>query len=88
MGVSFLNERLSGWRWAWMTGAHLDDPELGPAERAFLGEVADAFAGSRSGPTSDLYVEGRRGSFRGATPPDLPRADSRRGARGARQPAE
>ena len=74
---SFLNERLSGLALgARMAGDRLDDPELGPAERGFLGEIGDAFAGLESEAESDLYVEGAARLLSADHAPDLPRADS------------
>ena len=74
---SFLNERLSGLALgARMTGDRLDDPELGPAERAFLAELADAFTGLEQSAASDLYVEGAARLLSAEHAPDLPRADS------------
>ena len=59
-----------------MTGDRLDDPELGPAERGFLAEIGDAFAGLESEAESDLYVEGAARLLSAEHAPDLPRADS------------
>jgi heat-inducible transcriptional repressor len=74
---SFLNERLSGLALgARMTHDRLDDPELGPAERAFLAEVGDAFTGLEHEAESDLYVEGAARLLSAEHAPDLPRADS------------
>jgi heat-inducible transcriptional repressor len=74
---SFLNERLSGLALgARMTGDRLDDPELGPAERRFLGEVSDAFLGLEGQAADDLYVEGATRLLSGDHAPDLPHADS------------
>ena len=74
---SFLNERLSGLALgARMVRGRLDDPELGPAERAFLAELGDAFAGLESEAASDLYVEGAARLLSADHAPDLPRADS------------
>ena len=64
-----------------MTGDRLDDPELGPAERAFLAEVADAFTGLEQSAASDLYVEGAARLLSAEHAPDLPRAGPRRGVR-------
>jgi heat-inducible transcriptional repressor len=74
---SFLNERLSGLALgARMAADRLDDPELGPAERAFLAEIADAFTGLEREAESDLYVEGAARLLSADHAPDLPRADS------------
>ena len=74
---SFLNERLSGLALgARMTGDRLDDPELGPAERAFLAEIRDAFSGLEQEAESDLYVEGAARLLSAEHAPDLPRADA------------
>ena len=74
---SFLNERLAGLALgARMTGDRLDDPELGPAERGFLGEIRDAFSGLEQGAESGLYVEGAARLLSAEHAPDLPRADS------------
>ncbi|MGH2953484.1 MAG: heat-inducible transcriptional repressor HrcA [Solirubrobacterales bacterium] len=56
---SFLNERLDGLALgARMATDRLDDPELGAAERGFLAELGDAFAGLEQRAADDLYVEG------------------------------
>ena len=74
---SFLNERLAGLALgARMASDRLDDPELGPAERQFLAELADAFAGLEHEAESDLYVEGAARLLSADHAPDLPRADS------------
>ena len=74
---SFLNERLAGLALgARMASGRLDDPELGPAERQFLAELADAFAGLEHEAESDLYVEGAARLLSADHAPDLPRADS------------
>ena len=74
---SFLNERLSGLALgARMAADRLDDPELGPAERGFLAEIADAFTGLEHEAESDLYVEGAARLLSADHAPDLPRADS------------
>jgi heat-inducible transcriptional repressor len=74
---SFLNERLAGLALgARMTGDRLEDPELGPAERAFLAEIGDAFTGLEHEAESDLYVEGATRLLSAEHAPDLPRADS------------
>ena len=53
--ASFLNERLAGLALgARMTGDRLDDPELGAAERAFLGELTAAFGGLPDQAADDL----------------------------------
>jgi heat-inducible transcriptional repressor len=75
--ASFLNERLSGLALgARMTGDRLDDPELGPAERAFLGELAEAFRGLADQAADDLYVEGAARLLSVEHAADLPHADS------------
>jgi heat-inducible transcriptional repressor len=74
---SFLNERLSGLALgARMTGDRLDDPELGPAERLFLSEIAGAFGALEGEAADDLYVEGATRLLSGEHAPDLPHADS------------
>ncbi len=74
---SFLNERLSGLALgARMTGDRLDDPALGPAERAFIAELGDAFTGLEHEAESNLYVEGAARLLSEEHAPDLPRADS------------
>jgi heat-inducible transcriptional repressor len=74
---SFLNERLSGLALgARMTGDRLDDAELGPAERGFLSEIADAFSGLETEAENDLYVEGAARLLSAEHAPDLPQADS------------
>ena len=50
-------------------------PSSGPAERGFLAELSDAFAGLAS-EASDLYVEGAARLLSADHAPDLPRADS------------
>jgi heat-inducible transcriptional repressor len=74
---SFLNEKLSGLALgARMIGNRLDDPELGPAERAFLDEIRDSFTGLADEAADDLYVEGAARLLSAEHAPDLPRADS------------
>jgi heat-inducible transcriptional repressor len=74
---SFLNERLSGLALgARMIGDRLADPELGPAELAFVAELGDAFTGLEHEAESDLYVEGAARLLSAEHAPDLPRADS------------
>ena len=74
---SFLNERLSGLALgARMTDDRLDDPALGPAERAFIAELGDAFTGLEHEAESNLYVEGAARLLSEEHAPDLPRADS------------
>jgi heat-inducible transcriptional repressor len=74
---SFLNERLVGLALgARMTGDRLDDAELGPAERSFLGEVDDAFRGLEGRAAEDLYVEGATRLLSIDHAPDLPHDDS------------
>jgi heat-inducible transcriptional repressor len=75
--ASFLNEKLSGLALgARMIGDRLDDPELGPAERAFLEEIRDGFTGLSQEAADDLYVEGAARLLSAEHAPDLPRADS------------
>jgi heat-inducible transcriptional repressor len=75
--ASFLNERLAGLALgARMTGDRLADPELGPAERGFLAEIADGFTGLELEAESDLYVEGAARLLSAEHAPDLPRADA------------
>jgi heat-inducible transcriptional repressor len=74
---SFLNERLSGLALgARMIGDRLADPELAPAEHAFVAELGDAFTGLEHEAESDLYVEGAARLLSAEHIPDLPRADS------------
>jgi heat-inducible transcriptional repressor len=74
---SFLNERLQGLALgARMIGNRLEDPELGPAERAFLDEIRDSFTGLAHEAADDLYVEGAARLLSAEHAPDLPRADS------------
>jgi heat-inducible transcriptional repressor len=74
---SFLNERLSGLALgARMTGDRLDDPELGPAERSFLDEIADAFRDLTDQAAEDLYLEGAARLLSVEHAPDIPHADS------------
>jgi heat-inducible transcriptional repressor len=73
---SFLNERLSGTALgARMTRDRLTDSELGPAERAFLGEIAEAFSGLAEEAADDLYVEGAGRLLSVEHAADLPHAD-------------
>lgn len=74
---SYLNECLSGLALgARMTGAHLNDPELGPGERAFLEQVAGAFTDLEQRADQDLYVEGAARLLSSEHAPDLPHADA------------
>ena len=74
---SYLNERLNGLALgARMTGSVLSDPELGPAERAFLGQIASAFTDLEERAGEDLYVEGAARLLSEEHAPDLPQADS------------
>jgi heat-inducible transcriptional repressor len=74
---SFLNERLDGLALgARMAGDRLDDPELGPAERGFLVELRDAFAGLEQRAADDLYVEGAARLLSVEHAPDLPHAEA------------
>ena len=74
---SFLNERLDGLALgARMAGDRLDDPELGPAERVFLAELRDAFAGLEQRAADDLYVEGAARLLSVEHAPDLPHAEA------------
>ena len=75
--ASYLNEKLSGLALgARMIGNRLEDPELGPAERAFLAEISEAFTGLATEAADDLYVEGAARLLSADHAPDLPRADS------------
>ena len=74
---SFLNERLSGLPLgARIAADRLADPELGPAERAFLDEIREAFRGLEQEAANDLYVEGAARLLSAEHAPDLPRVDS------------
>jgi heat-inducible transcriptional repressor len=74
---SFLNERLSGLSLgARMAGNRLDDPELGPSERAFLDQVGDAFLGLADEAADELYVDGASRLLSSGHAADLPRADA------------
>src|SRR2546423_1954108 len=56
---SYLNERLAGLGLgARMTADRLADPELAPAETAFIGELEDAFTGLQERAQADPYAEG------------------------------
>jgi heat-inducible transcriptional repressor len=73
---SYLNERLAGLALgARMAGARLADPELSPAERSFLEQIAGAFTGLEERAGEDLYVEGAARLLSEAHAADLPRAD-------------
>lgn len=75
---SFLNERLAGMALgARMAVNRLDDPELGPAEHAFLDELADTFRGlADQAADDDLYVEGAARLLSVEHAADLPQADA------------
>ena len=51
-------------------------PELAPAERAFLGQIASAFTDLEERAGEDLYVEGAARLLSEEHAPDLPQADS------------
>ncbi len=73
---SYLNERLAGLALgARMTGSRLADPELGPAERGFLNQIAGAFTDLEQRAGEDLYVEGAARLLSEDHAPDLPQAD-------------
>jgi heat-inducible transcriptional repressor len=73
---SYLNERLAGLALgARMTGSRLADPELGPAEREFLDQVAGAFTDLEERAGEDLYVEGAARLLSEDHAADLPHAD-------------
>ncbi len=56
---SFLNERLAGISLgARSVLSRLDDPELGPREREFLGTIGDALAGLGADGSEQLYMDG------------------------------
>lgn len=78
---SYLNERLVGLGLgARMAGAQLVDPELGPAERAFLDQIAGAFTSLDDSPEQTLYVDGASHLLSEQRSADLPDAEELMGA--------
>src|SRR2546423_1211645 len=74
---SYLNERLAGLGLgAGMTADRLADPELAPAETAFIGELEDAFTGLEERAEADLYVEGAARLLSEDHAGDLPHVDA------------
>jgi heat-inducible transcriptional repressor len=75
---SYLNEQLAGLALgARMIADRLADPELGAAERAFIGEIEDAFTGLEERAEADLYVEGAApGDMLEVRVLDLPHVDA------------
>lgn len=73
---SYLNEQLVGMGLgARMAADRLDDPELGPAERGFLEQIASAFVGLEESAEATLYVEGAARLLSEDHAADLPHAD-------------
>ena len=78
---SYLNERLAGMSLgARMIADRLVDPELGAAERAFLGEIDDAFTDLERRAGEDLYVDGAARLLSEQHAGDLPHVESLMGA--------
>jgi heat-inducible transcriptional repressor len=78
---SYLHERLAGMDvGARMIAARLDDPELGEAERGFMGQVSDALAELDQGPEGALYVGGTSRLLAGDHARDLPKINELMGA--------
>jgi heat-inducible transcriptional repressor len=74
---SYLNERLAGLGLgARMIGGRLNDPELSPAERRFLGQVEGAFTALETDSESTIYVDGAARLLSEEHARDLPEADS------------
>jgi heat-inducible transcriptional repressor len=73
---SYLNERLVGLGLgARMAADRLDEPELGPTERGFLGQIASAFVGLEESAEATLYVEGAARLLSEEHAADLPHAE-------------
>jgi heat-inducible transcriptional repressor len=79
---SYLNERLVGLRLgARMAVARLADPELGEAERGFLGQISGAFTKIEgSGGDETLYLDGASHLLSEQRSADLPDAEELMGA--------
>jgi heat-inducible transcriptional repressor len=74
---SYLNERVTGLALgARMTADRLSDPELAPAEAAFLAEIDSAFTDLERRAGEDLYVDGASRLLSEEHAPDLPEAES------------
>jgi heat-inducible transcriptional repressor len=73
---SYLNERLSGLGLgARIVANRLDDPELGPTERAFLEEIGPAFTHLEESAEETLYVDGAARLLSDEHSADLPHAE-------------
>jgi heat-inducible transcriptional repressor len=74
---SYLNERVGGMALgARMIAGRLADPELGAAERGFLGEIAGAFSELEDRVDDTLYVDGTARLLSEQHVDDLPRIDA------------
>lgn len=74
--ASYLNERLTGLGLgARMLGDRLADPELGPAERAFLADIGGAFTDLQGETEQTLYVDGASRLLSDQHAADLPHAE-------------
>jgi heat-inducible transcriptional repressor len=73
---SYLNERLSGLGLGARIAANrLNDPELGPTERAFLEEIGPAFTHLEESAEETLYVDGAARLLSDEHSADLPHAE-------------
>jgi heat-inducible transcriptional repressor len=73
---SFLNERLSGQGLGARSAAsRVDQEELGPTERSFLGEIGSAFTNLEESAEDTLYVDGAARLLSESHAEDLPNAD-------------
>ena len=73
---SFLNERLAGSSLgARSVLSRLDDPELGPAEREFLGEIGEGLADLGPGAAEQLYMDGTARLLSESHAADIPEPD-------------
>ena len=74
--ASYLNERLAGLGLgARMAADRLRDPELGPQETGFLGEISSAFTDLEESAEDTLYVDGAARLLSDQHFSDLPHAD-------------
>ena len=73
---SFLNERLAGSSLgARSVLSRLDDRELGPAEREFLGEIGEGLADLGGGAAEQLYMDGTARLLSESHAADIPEPD-------------
>jgi len=73
---SFLNERLAGSSLgARSVLSRLDDPELGPAEREFLGEIGEGLADLGGEAAEQLYMDGTARLLSESHAADIPEPD-------------